>query len=196
MILIAESDWIFAIPDRRSPDVETGWPTPARFARAGIPRTRGEELAFVAAAQATDITGLYLSGVERPADVEKASVLLRVAEALAGKPEGSLVILAEIATAKAALAIESFSRAIPRLAALVFNGDVLALNIGADASSNIVQSVCLKVPLAAKASEALAIRWIGSALPADMLKREWQMARQNGFAGVVVTKRQQANLND
>lgn len=194
MILIAESDQISVAPTANSSDTKTAWPRLAHFPRAGVPRSRDDELAFVSAAQATGITGFYLSGVDSPADVEKASMLLRVAEAQAGKADGSLVILAEIATAKAALAIESFNRAIPRLDALVFNGDLLAIDIGADAVSSIVQSVCLKIPLAAKASEAMAFRWLGATEPADRLETEWLMAKRNGFSGIVVSDGKQAGL--
>jgi len=121
------------------------------FVHAVVPRGLDEDRHFIARLSATAWNGVRLSHVEVPADIEKASALLRVAEANRNLPPSSLLILAALDTAKAALNLTAFDRAIPRLAGFIFDGDALAEASGAAPDSELLTDLRIRLPLAARA---------------------------------------------
>lgn len=158
-----------------------------------VPRDNETDKAFIATARTRALGGIYLRQVRETADIERASTLLRVAEALNGLPAASLTILAAIETPQAALAITSFGKAIPRLEALVFDAASLAQATGAAAASRTIDAVRLSVPLAATAAGAGAwFRWNSDVTPREHEKSAWLEARNEGYAGFIVDDRETA----
>lgn len=140
-----------------------GLPCPdgAVLVEAFVPTTLHAERALMAQLAQDRFAGLVLCGVETPADIEKASALLRVVEADRSLRSPSLIILARFDTAKAALGLAAFNRAIPRLAGFLFDGAALAGAAGTSPESELVRDLRRRLPLAAKASNAAAVLIIG-----------------------------------
>lgn len=150
-----------------------------RFVEAHVPRSLDEDRRFVSRLSETDWDGVRLCGVEAPADIEKASALLRVAEANRAMPDGSLPILAVLDTARAALALDRFDRTISRLAAFIFEPDALARAAGAAADSGLVADLRLRLPLVARTCGVAALLTVGTSDPDASAK-----ARRDGYDGL------------
>jgi hypothetical protein len=146
-------------PDRTRAAAADGmslWRTGMVLARMPVPRSLDEDRAFIGLLSGSEQAGVHLSHVETPADIEKASALLRVAEAHRGMA-GRLIILATLDTARAALGLASFNRSIPRAAAFLFDAAALASASGASGDSGLISDLRLRLPLAARASGVCAI---------------------------------------
>lgn len=152
-----------------------------RLAHAVMPRSLDEDRHFIADLSETAWNGVRLSGVETPADIEKASALLRVAEANRDMPPSSLLIFAVLDTARAALGLDRFDRAIPRLAGFIFDANVLARASGAAADSDLVAHLRLRLPLAARASGVTAFLAASDDCPETMSN-----AAREGYGGLCV----------
>ena len=132
------------------------WRAGMVFARLAVPKSLEQDRAFIDMLSGSAQAGVHLSQVETPADIEKASALLRVVEANRGMTEG-LVILATLDTARAALGLSAFNRSIPRAAAFLFDAAALASASGAARDSGLVADLGRRLPLAARASGVNAI---------------------------------------
>lgn len=152
-----------------------------RLAHAAMPRSLDEDRRFIAHLSETAWIGVRLSGIETPADIEKASMLLRVAEANRDMPPSSLFILAALDTAKAALGLDRFDRAIPRLAGFIFDAEALARASGAAADSDLVMDLRLRLPLAARACGITALLAASDDGPETAAK-----AARDGYGGLCV----------
>lgn len=150
-----------------------------RFVHADLPRSIEDDRRFVALLSGAAWDGVHLFRVEGPADIEKASTLLRIAEANRGMPDPSLSILASLDTDKAALGLDRFDRTVPRLAGFVFDAGALALVSGAAADSDLVGDLRLRLPLAARASRVAAILTTGGIDPEVEAK-----AARDGYDGL------------
>jgi citrate lyase beta subunit len=163
------------------------------FVGARVPKTAADGFQLLDRLTTSVASGVHIKGLDGPPDIEAVSTLLRVAEAMQGK--ASLKIIAEISTPKAALAIEAFHRAIPRLAALAFNPDALAVATDADVESDMIAAVACKIPLAAAASSALALIDLQTGvLSEEALVQRWRHARVNGYSGIIVANEREAEL--
>ncbi|MET3612584.1 citrate lyase beta subunit [Rhizobium aquaticum] len=149
-----------------------------------MPRSLAEDRRLIAALSDHHWKGVYLDGIEAPSDVEKASALLRVAAANRNWTTAPLPLLAVLDTAAAALALASFNRAIPGLAALLFDGDALALASGASRKSDLIADLRRRLPLAARASGAIAIL-----VTDDAGTEQVAQAARDGYAGLCVRDR-------
>ena len=126
------------------------WRAGMVFARLAVPKSLEQDRAFIDMLSGSAQAGVHLSQVETPADIEKASALLRVVEA-------NRVILATLDTARAALGLSAFNRSIPRAAAFLFDAAALASASGAARDSGLVADLGRRLPLAARASGVNAI---------------------------------------
>lgn len=156
-----------------------------QFLHAELPRGIEDDRRFIARMSEPSWDGIVLFGIETPADIEKASALLRIAEAARAMPQGALLILARLDTARAALGLARFDRPVPRLAGLVFDADVLALASGAAADSALVTDLGLRLPLAARASGAAAILRTDESGPQTIAR-----ARNDGYVGLWLAQAQ------
>ena len=163
---------------------KSGLPCPddAEFAIFGVPRSLEEERALIERLSEERWAGLVLTGTESPADIEKASSLLRVAEAHRSLPSPSLLIVARLDTAKAALGLVSFNRRISSLAGLLIDRQAIAAAAGVSADSALVRDLEMRLPLAAKACGAAAILAV-----TDRRYDEQSLAAAAGYDGVFYT---------
>lgn len=152
-----------------------------------LPSSYDAEQKFIETIKREDAAGVYLTGIETPADIEKAATLLRVAEAKRGKECSTLAILSEIATPRAALGIESLARTIPYLKAFVFHPQKLAAAIGAKLESDAIQAAGNKIPLAAAVCGIPAFIHLPTSRTPEEIAHTWQTAKASGYAGAVVT---------
>ncbi|MCD2171362.1 hypothetical protein [Rhizobium sp. C4] len=129
------------------------WPAGARFLTTALPRSLDDDRRLLGRLAEPAWAGICVCGIETPADIERVSVLLRVAEADRDRPPASLLILAVLDTARAALDLAAFHRPIPRLAGFLFDAKALAENTGAAIDSDLIADLRLRLPLAARASE-------------------------------------------
>ncbi len=156
-----------------------------RLWSVAMPRSLAEDRRLIAAMSDPQWEGVYLDGIEAPSDVEKASALRRVAAANRNWTTAPLPIFAVLDTAAAALALATFNRAIPGLAAFLFDGDTLARTSGASKESDLIADLRRRLPLAARASGAIAI------LVADKAgTEEVALAARDGYAGLCVRDRE------
>lgn len=153
----------------------------AQFHHAALPRSLEEDRQFIANMSDPEWSGVRLAGIETPADIEKVSALLRVVEANRDMAPNTLVILAVLDTAKAALGLAGFNRTIPRLAGLIFDAEVLARASGAAAESALVMDLRLRLPLAARASAVPAFLTTGDDSPETKTK-----AARDGYNGLSI----------
>lgn len=150
-----------------------------QFWPCAMPRSLAEDRRLIAAMSDDRWKGVCLNGLEAPSDVEKASALLRVAAANRNLPTAHLPILAVLDTVAAALALATFNRAIPGLAAFLFDGDALARTSGASRQSDLIADLRRRLPLAARASGAMAILVKDEALTETKV-----IAARDGYAGL------------
>ncbi len=148
------------------PEDDAIWRRGMCLVQLAVPRSTDGDRDFISLLSDRNWHGVILSGVETPADIEKASTLLRVAEAHRNLKTGSLLIVAVLDTAKAALGLAAFHRAIPRLAGLAFDARALACASGAAADSDLVADLRLRLPLAARACGVTAILKVRERTPA------------------------------
>lgn len=154
-----------------------------RLCHVALPRNLGEDRQFIAQLSRHQWHGIRLSDVTSPADIEKASALLRVAEANRGLPSLSLPIVAVLDTAKAALALATFDRPVPRLAGLLFDGDAFSRASGAATDSALLWDLRLRLPLAASASGVIAFLTV-----TDMAPETAAAAARDGYGGLSVRR--------
>lgn len=128
-----------------------------RFLRTAVPRSLDDDRHLLAALSEPDWYGVCVEDVTSPADIEKVSALLRVAAVNRARPSTTLPIIAVLDTAPAALGLEDFNRAIPGLAALLFDGEALSRAAGTSRDADLVVDLRRRLPLAARASGAIAI---------------------------------------
>lgn len=158
-------------------------PSGTRWIPLALPRSLEEDRRFLAHLGDPSWAGCCVTGIETPADIEKVSALLRVAEADRNMPPSSLRILAVLDTARAALDLEAFHRQIPRLAGFLFDAETLAASAGVAADSDLIRDLRLRLPLAARASETTAI------LKVESVEAETAaQAARNGYRGLYVTE--------
>lgn len=151
------------------------------FLEFSVPRTLADDRALMTRLSREDWQGVEVCGVETPADIEKASALMRVAEANRGLAPLSLLLLASLDTAKAALGLASFNRAIPRLAGLVFDSRTMAEAAGVSAKAALIEELRLRLPLAAKAADVIAVL-----KQAEDGQEQRAMAARDGYAGLCI----------
>ncbi|HXV29823.1 MAG TPA: aldolase [Sinorhizobium sp.] len=151
---------------------------------------------------ASHVDGVVLAGCRGPADIQKIDVMLKVAEATAGVPQGRTALLAEYATVpESALSPHSLAGISPRLSALIFDASALAAACGLKRVTETGD-----VPVVVRAARAAAILRAHEAgiaayemLAADALD-EWTVQRlranslENGFSAVAVRSQQQIDL--
>lgn len=152
-----------------------------RLCHVALPRNLGEDRQFIAQLSRHQWHGIRLSDVTSPADIEKASALLRVAEANRGLPSLSLPIVAVLDTAKAALALATFDRPVPRLAAFLFDGDALGRASGAAKDSALLSDLRLRLPLAARVCGVVAFLTV-----TEMTPEAAAAAAREGYGGLNV----------
>lgn len=128
-----------------------------RFLRTAVPRSLDDDRRLLAALSEPDWHGVCVEAVTSPPDIEKVSALLRVAAAHRARPSTTLPIMAVLDTAPAALGLAAFNRAIPGLAALLFDGDALSRAAGTSRGADLVIDLRRRLPLAARASGVMAI---------------------------------------
>lgn len=163
--------------------VDTALRAGMRIGHAEVPRSLGDDRALVDQMSDEAWYALRLSNVESPADIEKVSTLLRVAEANRNLLPGALSIIAALDTARAALGLTAFNQPIPRLAGFIFDGAALALAAGAAPESDLINDLRLRMPLAAKASGAIAfLKRPGICDPETAAAA----ARRDGYQGLVI----------
>ncbi|MDE4601134.1 aldolase/citrate lyase family protein [Sinorhizobium meliloti] len=146
--------------------------------------------------------GVVLAGCRGPADIQRLDVLLKVAEAAAGKPQGRTVILAEYATTpESVLSPHSLAGASSRLSALVFDASALAEACGCRRVTETGD-----VPAVVRAGRAAAVLRACEAriaaydmLPIDAedeatVRRLWKNSVENGFSSVALRSPQQIDL--
>ncbi|PDT46181.1 aldolase [Sinorhizobium fredii] len=139
-----------------------------------------------------DIDGVVLTACRGPADIQKLDVMLKVAEAAAGIPQGRTALLAEYATvAESVLSPHAMVGVSPRLSALIFDASALAEACGCQRVTGTGD-----VPAAVRAGRAAVVlraREAGIAaydmLPADAVdeasvQRLWTNSLENGFSAV------------
>jgi citrate lyase beta subunit len=193
MILIGQPDLLRQYcPDQKPPTLHRSI-ADSIFVGACVPKTAEEGFQLLDTVATSGASGVCIRRVDGPADIEKVSTLLRVAEAM--ENSAPLKIIAEISTPKAALAIEAFNRAIPRLAALSFNPYAIATATGAEIESDLIAAVALKIPLAAAACSALALIDLQQHnLSDESLVKRWRHAKANGYSGIIVASDREAEL--
>ena len=170
------------------------------LARIGTSGDPGED--ELAALIGNGFDGIVLSGCRGPADIQRLDVLLRVAEAAAGKAEGRTVILAEYATTpESVLSPHSLAGASPRLSALIFDASALAEACGCRRVTETGD-----VPAVVRAGRAAAVLRAHEAriaaydmLPVDAddeaaVRRLWKSSVENGFSSVAIRSPQQIDL--
>jgi citrate lyase subunit beta / citryl-CoA lyase len=151
---------------------------------------------------ANHIDGVVLTGCRGPADIQRLEVMLRVAEAVAGVPQGTTALLAEYGTVpESVLSPHAIAGASPRLSALIFDASALAEACGCSRVTGAGD-----VPVAVRTGRATAIlraREAGLAayemLPTDALdeaavRRLWTNSLENGFSAAAVRSLQQIDL--
>lgn len=158
-------------------------PSGARLIPVALPRSLEEDRRLLSVLHEPAWAGCLLTGIETPADIEKASALLRVAEADRNMKPSSLRILAVLDTVRAVLGLEAFNHSIPRLAGFIFDAETLAANASVAADSDLIMDLRLRLPLAARASETTAF------LKVDSVEAETgAQAARNGYRGLYVTE--------
>ncbi|HWU61788.1 MAG TPA: hypothetical protein VN112_07175 [Ensifer sp.] len=154
-----------------------------RFLNVVTPRSLEADRALIAQMTAREWDGVCLSGIETPADLEKAGALLRVAEANRGLPPSSLSILAIPDTARAALRLTEFDRALSFLCGFLFDAHALSDASGAAMESDLIADLRLRLPLAARASGVEAYLKV-----TDTAADTWSSAIRDGYRGLCLTE--------
>lgn len=162
------------------------WSEGARFVSRAVSRSLEADRDFIGTLCNVRISGVHLTDIETPADIEKASALLRVAEATRGASLPRICILARLDTAQAALGLADFNRPIPRLCGFLFDAAALAVATGASANGALIADLQTRLPLAARVSAAFAILRCPGAINAD----EAESAARAGYHGLCRTAAQ------
>jgi citrate lyase subunit beta/citryl-CoA lyase len=136
--------------------------------------------------------GIMLPKAVGSADIERLSEKLRVHEAEAGLPDGSVRVIALITeTARGLLAAPTLRHPLPRLAGLTWGAEDLSADIGArevrDASgryTDVFRHARMMTLLAATASETAAIDTVFVDFRnMEALRAECEEAERDGFTG-------------
>ncbi|GLK81199.1 aldolase [Methylopila turkensis] len=139
-------------------------------------------------AAAPIIAGVVLDAASSRADVEHLSARLAVAEALADRPDGALRVVARIATAKGALGLAGLGAGHPRLAAIGWDADALAVDLGAAAPRGpggaLIAPLAMVRSAVVVAAAAAGVAAIDSAFAGDgdAFVRDAEAARTDGFS--------------
>jgi len=172
---------------------------------ARIPPLETDEAeADLAAAAEARLQGVVLTGAASGADVQHVAALLAVAEARAGLPDGALAILPCVDSAAAVLHLASLPGCSSRLEALLWDGEALARDVGAEAARDAEGSwtgccsTARSLVLAAAAAAGVPAVDAPFRDPATgALRGEAEAARRDGFAGkIAVDAAQLAALAD
>lgn len=169
------------------------------LARIGPAETiEGEALSSLVA----DVDGVLLTACRGPADIQKLDMMLKVAEAVAGMPQGRTALLAEYGTvAESVLSSHSMAGVSPRLSALLFDASALAEACGCTRVTEAGDT-----PAVIRAGRAAAVLRANEAgitayemLPADAVdeaavRRLWTNSLDNGFSAVAIRSPQQIDL--
>ncbi|OAP34427.1 aldolase [Sinorhizobium glycinis] len=149
-----------------------------------------------------DVDGVVLTACRGPADIQKLDAMLKVAEAVAGIPQGRTALLAEYATvAESVLSPHSLACVSPRLSGLIFDAAILAEACGCRRVTEGGDTPA--VIRAGRAAAVLRAREAGIAaydmLPADAVdeaavRRLSTNSLDNGFSAVAVGFPQQIDL--
>ncbi|ASY56152.1 hypothetical protein SS05631_c12070 [Sinorhizobium sp. CCBAU 05631] len=169
------------------------------LARTGPAETIDEE---GLASLLPDVDGIVVMACRGPADIQKLDVMLKVAEAIAGVPQGRTALLAEYATvAESVLSPHSMAGVSPRLSALVFDASALAAACRCQRVTGTGDA-----PAVIRAGRAAAVLRASEAgiaayemLPADALdkaavRRLWTNSLDNGFSAVAAGSLEQLEL--
>ena len=165
-------------------------PTPL-YARIHSLETDEAEADLAAAAEAK-LQGVVLTDAASGADVQHVAALLAVAEARAGLPDGALTLLPCVDSAAAFLRLPSLPGCSGRLEALLWDGESLARDVGAEAArdaegswTGCCQTARSLVLAAAAAAGIPAIDAPFRNAAAGALRGEAETARRDGFAGKI-----------
>jgi citrate lyase beta subunit len=155
----------------------------SRFARFAVPHEADAERRLISHFSSNPNEGLLLTDARSPADIEKASALLRVAAAEAGQPSLCAMVLASIDTPQAALGIAGFNRPVPGIGGLILDEGALTDALGMDAGGAPLDQLRLQVLLAAKVCGVIALQRAPGAGPEDASR---SVSLRQGFKGLVV----------
>jgi citrate lyase subunit beta/citryl-CoA lyase len=176
-----------------------GGATPA-FVRIG-PLDSGEAEADLAALRPLAPTGVMLPRAEEGADLEHLGALLAVEEAKAGIEDGATRIIALVETGAALFGLIGFARASRRLAAIAWDGEALARDLGGEAPreadgrwTDPCQTARTLVLAAAADAGLPAIDSPFSGATEEAFRREAAVARRDGFAGKLALDARQAAI--
>lgn len=147
--------------------------------------------------------GVVLAGAETAADIQHLGALLAVEEAEAGLIDGSLRIVALVATSGGLFGMNALARASPRLDALAWDGEALALDLGAEEAREADGRWCdpcqtartLTLAGAAHAGLAAIDASLSSPDP-DAFRREAEAARRDGFSAKLALDAAQAAITN
>jgi len=163
-------------------------PLYARLAPSGADGTEAD----IAAAAEAGLSGVVPAGAGSGADVQRLGALLAVAEARASLADGAMTVLPCLDSGAGLLRLASLPGASPRLEALLWDGESLARDVGAEAARDPdgrwtgCCSTARGLVLAAAAAAgvpAIDARFSGGA--GDPFRREAEAARRDGFRGKV-----------
>ena len=145
--------------------------------------------------------GVVLAGAETAADVQHLGAMLAVEEAEAGRVDGSLRIVALVTTGGGLFGMNALARASPRLDALAWDGEALALDLGAEQAREADGRWCdpcqtaRTLTLAGAAHAGLAAIDAGLSSPdLDAFWREAEAARRDGFSAKLALDAAQAAI--
>ncbi|WP_164919612.1 aldolase/citrate lyase family protein [Hansschlegelia zhihuaiae] len=146
-------------------------------------------------------TGVLLPRTEESADLEHLGALLAVAEAKAGLEDGATRIIALVETGAALFGLIGFARASRRLAAIAWDGEALAHDLGGEAPrepdgrwTDPCQTARTLVLAAAADARLPAIDSPFSGASVEAFRREAETARRDGFAGKLALDARQAAI--
>lgn len=104
---------------------------PGAAGRLHIVRLARDEDGLIASLPANSFLGVMIDGVQDGADVQRFGAALAVFEARSGLEDGSLILIARIASGAGLLALGSFANASSRLRGIAWDGEAFARDIGA-----------------------------------------------------------------
>ena len=177
--------------------------------RVGLPIAKGAGPALLYVDRTVELArlppaplaGIIIGGCVGAADVQRFGAALAVIEARAEMEDGSLRIVAEVASGAGLLAISSLPGCSPRLDAIGWNGEAFAPGVGARFARTddgawigpcaTVRSLTLA---AAAAAGVPAIDALFSDADATAFRREAEEARRDGFRAKFTNSAEQARV--
>jgi citrate lyase subunit beta/citryl-CoA lyase len=164
-------------------DVLRGRGVPTLVRVNADPALLREDLAAVAAA---GLAVVVLPKVDSATGVLALEPLCGAAEAAAGRPHGSLRVLALIESPAGVLAAASIAHAVPRVAGLVFGAEDYCAALGIASDTAALDWPAQQVAVAARAAGGVAFGLPGSGadvMDVSGLERLARRARRMGFGG-------------